>query len=138
MTVKTGVLELKVKKVKIAKVYEYKCLGMLFDEGGTIEKHIKAMVNKGIGMIKDIAMIGHQHNVGQMSTQIQLFLYEKVLIPSLTYNLEGVTYWREADITSLEKTQGTSLLKILLKLPDSTPYWGLLNELGKWPLVTRK
>ena len=25
-------------------------------------------------------------------------------------------------------------MKIMLKLPDSTPYWGLLNELGIWPL----
>jgi hypothetical protein len=33
----------------------------------------------------------------------------------------------------LEKVQG-KLLKMLLKLPDGTPYWGLLNELGIWPL----
>ena len=91
------------------------------------------MKNKGISMLKDAARIGHPHNVGPMSTAVQLFLYEKVIVNSITHNLAGVTYWRKSDIESLEKVQG-KLLKILLKLPDSTPYWGLLNELGLWPL----
>ena len=62
-----------------------------------------------------------------------MFLFEKVIINSISHNLEGVNYWRKADITALEKVQA-KLLKTLLKLPESTPYWGILNEVGIWPL----
>ena len=138
LIIKTGkekdeLVELKVKKGMIEKADNYKYLGLIIHENGTIEKHIEAMMKKGIGMMKDVAKLGHQNNVGEMSTLIQLFLYEKVVVPSLTYNLEGITYWRKADIIQLEKVQA-KLLKMLLELPDSTPYWGLLNELGIWPL----
>ena len=126
-------LELKVKQGVIKKVPEYQCLGLLYHESGTVENHLKSITNKGISMLKDGARIGHPYNVGEMSTSVQLFLFEKVIINSITHNLEAVNHWRKADITSLEKTQG-KLLKIMLKLPDSTPYWGLLNELGIWPL----
>ena len=126
-------LDLKIKEGIIKKVSEYQCLGLLYHESGTIEQHLKSMTNKGISMIKDAARIGHPHHVGPMSTAVQLFLYEKVIVNSITHNLAGVTYWRKSDIESLEKVQG-KLLKIILKLPDSTPYWGLLNELGLWPL----
>ena len=126
-------LELKVKQGVIKKVSEYECLGLLYHESGTIETHLKAMVNKGISMLKEGARIGHPHNVGEMSTAVQLFLFEKVIINSITHNLAAVNYWRKSDTIALEKVQA-KLLKILLKLPESTPYWGLLNELGIWPL----
>jgi hypothetical protein len=126
-------LDLKIREGSIKKVSEYLYLGILYHESGTIDSHLMSMKNKGISMLKDAARIGHPHNVGPMSTAVQLFLYEKVIVNSITHNLAGVTYWRKSDIESLEKVQG-KLLKLLLKLPDSTPYWGLLNELGLWPL----
>jgi hypothetical protein len=138
MAINTGrekeeILELKVKQGNIKKVIEYQCLGLLYHESGTIESHLKSMTNKGLSMLKDGARIGHPYNVGELSTTVQLFLFEKVIINSITHNLEAVNYWRKADIEALEKVQG-KLLKTLLKLPESTPYWGLLNELGIWPL----
>ena len=59
---------------------------------------VKAMLNKGISMLKEGARIGHQHNVGEMSTAVQLFLFEKVIINSITHNLAAVNYWRKSDI----------------------------------------
>jgi hypothetical protein len=105
----------------------------MYDESGTIENHLKSMIKKGIGMLSEAAKIGHPHNVGEMSTTVQLFLYEKVIVNSITHNLAGINYWRKGDIESLEKVQA-KLLKIMLKLPESTPYWGLISELGIWPL----
>ena len=84
-------------------------------------------------MLKEGARIGHQFHVGEMSTVVQIFLYEKVVVNSITHNLAAVNYWRKSDIINLEKVQAM-LLKNILKLPESTPYWGLLNELGIWPL----
>ena len=138
MVIKTGKekdekVELSVKRGNIRRVEEYTYLGITITEHGTIEKHLNEKMHKGMGMIKDINKIGSEYHVGQMSTSVQLLLYEKTVIPSLTYNLEGITYWRKGDWALLERIQG-KLLKYLLKMPESTPYWGLLNELGIWPL----
>ena len=138
MIIKTGkekdeMIDLKVKKGKIERVSEYKYLGIVINENGTVETHIDKLTKKGIGMMKDVAKMGHECNVGKLSTLIQLFLYEKVVIPSLTYNLEGITHWRKTDVTQLEEAQG-KMLKMILKLPDSTPYWGIVNEVGIWSL----
>ena len=92
------------------------------------------MKNKGIGMIQAVSRIGHVNNVGEMSTMVQLFMYEKTIIHSITHNLKAVTYWRQADTKELEKVQA-KLLRMLLKLPEGAPYWGILNELGIWPLT---
>ena len=54
-------------------------------------------------MIKDVARLECESNVGVLSTMIQLLLYEKTIIPSITYNLEGITYWRKSDTNELEK-----------------------------------
>ena len=35
-------------------------------------------------MIKAVARIGHKNNVGEVSTLVQLFLYEKTIISSIT------------------------------------------------------
>ena len=126
-------LNLEIKQGQIKKESEYECLGILYHENGTIENHLKTMAIKGITMLKEGAKIGHQHNVGELSTVVQLFLYEKVIVNSITHNLAAVNYWRKSDIDKLEKLQA-KLLRMILKLPESTPYWGLLNELGIWPL----
>ena len=58
------------------------------------------------------------------------------MIPAILYNLEVWTNWRRKYWESLEQIQAESL-KSMLRLPKSTPYWGMLNELGVWPLKER-
>ena len=68
-----------------------------------------------------------------MSLDIQLLLYKRTVIPSVIYNLEMWTKLRKRDWEQLERIQGMVMRRILA-LPNSTPYWGMLKELGIWPL----
>ena len=56
-------------------------------------------------------------------------LYKRVIVPTLTYNIETASNFRESDFKRLEKMQGKCLRRIC-KMPESTPYWGILIELG--------
>ena len=56
--------------------------------------------------------------------QARILLYKRTGVPSLTYNLE---VWNDLNSTEwerLEKTQA-KVLKRILGLPQSTPYWGI-------------
>ncbi len=53
--------------------------------------------------------------------------------PSLFFNIEGWSNLREADKEKLEVLQG-KVLKGLMGLPKSTPYWGILYELDIFPV----
>ena len=96
-------------------------MGIIISEKGTIEKHLERQRNKGFGMIRDVKRTGSEYHVGKMNTMAQLLLYERTIVPALIYNLEGISYWKKYDWNYVEQTQ-SKLLKIILKLPESTPY----------------
>ena len=52
------------------------------------------------------------------------------------YNLEIWTNWKRKEWEELERIQA-NILEKLLDLPISTPYWGILNELGMWTMEAR-
>ena len=56
-------------------------------------------------------------------------LYEKVVLSTITYNMESTTNMTNKEMEDMEMIQGKMLRKIY-KVPPSTPYWGLLIELG--------
>ena len=58
------------------------------------------------------------------------------IIPSMLYNLEGWNELSKEELQKLESIQHTALC-ILLHLPKTTPYLGLLNELGMWKMEER-
>ena len=71
--------------------------------------------------------------VGKYSTILKLELYEKVICPSLHYNVQAWHKISENAIQKLEKRQG-SILKRLLHIPSSTKTRGVLYETGIWPV----
>ena len=85
------------------------------------------------GIINEIKKIGNENLLGKYSTEAQLTMYEKTAIPVMTYNLECWTNLREKDWERLKKIQGKALKRIL-NMPESTPYWGLISEVGIWPV----
>ena len=76
------------------------------------------------------------HNVGPVFVEMRLALYELCLIPSILYNLEGWNRLTKAELKKHETSQHR-ILCTLLQLPKSTPYVGLLNELGMWRMEER-
>ena len=55
-------------------------------------------------------------------------LYEKVVLPTIAYNMETTTNMTNKEMEEMEMIQGKMLRKVY-NVPQSTPYWGLLIEL---------
>ena len=77
-----------------------------------------------------IIMVGDKIRVGRHDGRIQKMLYEKVVLRTITYKLESTT---NKEMEDMELIQGKMLRKIY-NVPPSTPYWGLLIELGMKPI----
>ena len=54
----------------------------------------------------------------------------------MLYNLEGWNKLSKSEVKKLEQIQLKALVQ-LLELPRSTPYIGLLNEIGMWKIEDR-
>ena len=77
--------------------------------------------------------MGDKIRVGRHDGMIQKMLYEKVVLPTIAYNTESTTNMTNKEMEDMEIIQGKMLRKIY-KVPPSTPYWGLLIELGMRPI----
>ena len=75
----------------------------------------------------DILNKGRVHN---LSVSCQLDLFDKIIIPMLTY---GSEIWGYENIDILEKLH-VKFCKLLLNLKTSTPNFMLYGELGRYPL----
>ena len=64
-------------------------------------------------------------------------LFEKTVIPTILFNLETWTNWREKDWEELEKSQMKEIIN-MFNLPKTTPRWGLMKECGLWPMRERE
>ena len=107
-------------------------MGNWITEDGHVERKLEEAEKKVKRMVKEAVRL-REKRTGEMSTEITIFMYEKTIVPGILYNLMK---WRKKDWQKLERIQGEAL-KILLKMPTSTPYWGLLGELGMWTMEGR-
>ena len=123
-------VKIEVKSGRLERSHEYKYLGNFIDERGTPERQIEEIGKKIIGMIKEAKNIGQEKHLGKFSTESRLIIYERTIVPTITYNLEC---WKlnNKNKAELERLQARAL-KLLLGLPDSTPYWGIIKETGIW------
>ena len=141
MVMKTGrepieEVDITVRKGGITKTSAYNYLGNYLHESGTIERHLEETERKMRSMVAQARVVSSEKKLGSLSTSILLILYEKTIIPALTYNLEVWTNWRVCDWQKVEQIQ-SSALKMMLNMPQSTPYWGMMIELGIWPMKER-
>ena len=79
----------------------------------------------------ELRRLGDESLTGKLSSSIQLLMYERTILPAITYNLESWSYWRKSDWESIERIQADAL-RSMFRLPSSTPYWGLIGETGLW------
>lgn len=122
-----------IKEGEIERTNEYKYLGWWFNQENTAQRQLKEIESKIDYMVKEIKSTGGKKKVGKHDGRIQGMLYEKVAVPTLTYNMETATNMTIHEYEQLEKIQAKALKK-LYNLPKSTPYWGMLIELGVKPL----
>jgi len=121
------------RKGKVKKTGEYNYLGNWLPESGKIERQIEELEKKKNLFATEVMRIAKEDQLGKMSTEARLLIYEKTVVPTLTHNLECWTNIEERYFQRLEKLQG-GILKIILRLPTTTPYWGIIKEVGIWPI----
>ncbi len=123
-------------RVKGGEIHEtdvYKLLGNWINNKGNMDKQLQEMEKKISGYVCDCNVIASQHQVGKMEFEAKMLIYEIVIRTSLLYNIEGWSNIRQGDYNRMEVMQG-KILKRILGLPDATPYWGVLYEMGIWPV----
>ena len=133
---KEEVIDEEVGLGKITRTKEYKYVGFHLDEKGNCLHHIDTKSNKTAGQINANKSIANRTNVGNSFLAVRLELYESCFVHSLLHGLEGWHQHTKTEIAELEKIQAKALCQ-LLQLPRSTPYLGLLNELGMWRMQER-
>ena len=121
-----------VKEGIIERIDEYKYLGWWFSEASNIRRQIQEIKSRSGYIVREIRIMGDKTRVGRHDGRIQKMLYEKVVLPTITYNMESTTNMTKK-MEDMEMIQGKMLRKIY-KVPPSTSIWGLLIELGMRPI----
>ncbi len=130
---KLQIIQESIKEGMIERTTEYKYLGWWFNEENSAKTQLIELESKLDYMIREIKISGSKQRVGGQDARVQRMLYDKVIVPTLTYNMETNTNMTSKEYKMLEKLQGRALRKIY-NVPSTTPYWGLLIELGVKPL----
>ena len=125
-------LSTNVKRGEIKRTKEYKWLGEWYTENGKHDKSIESRGNKAVGMVIQIKHYGDVRKVGNMAHQVRIEIYQNAAVLTILHDLEGWSKIGRKQIEALEKIQKDTLTSIL-ELPKSTPYLGILSELGIWP-----
>ena len=132
----TEIIDEKVKEGLVKECQEYEYLGFWVNQQGNCQLQIEKRSKKIKGEIAAIKSMASYHNVGPTYLNVRLQLYECCILPSLLYNLEG---WNKISKTEMKKLESVQLKSLcsLLQIPKTTPYLGLLNELGIWTIEER-
>ena len=129
-------IEEDVKEGRVSECFEYEYLGFWVNQDGNCMLQIERKAKKIKGEIAAIKSLASYRNVGPTYLNVRLMLYECCILPSLLYDLEGWNRLSKNEIKKLESIQLKSLCS-LIGLPKSTPYIGLLSEVGIWTIEER-
>ena len=101
---------------------------------GNMDDQIKYMEGKVGGIIREGVKMCCANRIGKWEIEAKKLIYETLAIHSIYYNIETWTNLRKTDIEKLKSIQG-KVLRGLIGLPKSTPYWGVLYELDVMPIM---
>ena len=124
-------IKLTVKSGEILQTKEYKYLGEWYNEKGnhsTAIKHKKEKINYYINQIKTY---GNEKIIGRYTILTRLKIYKTMIIPAIYYNVEAWGNISKKEMEELEEMQG-NILRRICEQRKTTPYIGLLAELGIW------
>ena len=142
MVINTGreaeeMIEEEIERGKVTKTDEYKYIGLWLNKEGNLKTHIETKKKAIMGEVTQMKILGSKENVGHLYLCTRLMLFEACIIPSLLHQIEA--WWpllKKAELKQLEGVQG-KILRNLLHLPKTTPYWGILHETGTWTIKWR-
>ena len=113
-----------IKEGMIGKTTEYKYFGMWFTGDNNMFKHLQEVGHKIEYMVNEIKRAGHESVVGSTEAMVQSMLYEKIIVPTLTGNMELTTNMSSREYKELEKLQSKAIQMLygICGKPQSTPY----------------
>jgi hypothetical protein len=86
-----------------------------------------------MGIIAQIKYYGDVHKVGNMAHQVRIEIFQSTVVQTIYHDVEAWSKISKKEIAALDKIQ-KDVLTSILDLPKSTPYVGILSELGIWPV----
>ena len=126
-------IKLEVKSGQILNTSEYKYLGEWYNEKGNHSTSIKMKKEKINYYIKQIKIYGNEHVIGKYAILTRLKIYKTVVLPTIYYNVETWSNITKSEMKELEEIQGI-ILRRICEQRKTTPYFGLLAELGIWTI----
>ena len=130
---KTYEINAEVKNGKIVMTKEYKYVGSWYNEKGNNELRITKKKEKVGYYIQKIKQHGNEFLIGKFAISARIRIYRRIIITTMYYNVEAWSNINKTDMEELEMMQ-KRILRGMCELPKSTPYMGLLAELGIWPV----
>ena len=106
-------------------------MGNYVNEKGNMEDQINFMESKyreSSGNVTNVLPAKSGSKV-----EAKKLVYKAQIIPAIFFNLEGWTNIGKSDWERLDAIQG-KILRGILGVPQSTPYWGMLHELDIIPV----
>ena len=98
-----------IKEGMIGKTTKYKYFGMWFTGDNNMFKHLQEVEHKIEYMVNEIKRAGHESVVGSTEAMVQSMLYEKIIVPTLTDNMELTTNMSSREYKELEKLQSKAI-----------------------------
>ena len=126
-------IELNIKNGLIKQTNDYKYLGEWYNEKGDHSTTIAKRRERELYYIKQIKFSGNEYKLGKSILITRLKIYKTVIIPTIFYNVETWSNINKKEINELERIQA-SIIKSICEQRITTPYYGILSELGIWPV----
>ena len=121
---------------KIKTVTKKDYMGIMINQKGDLGDHIEEKDKKVHNSYSQIMAIGSPSQVSGEYLNVRMVLFEKCLQKSLIYGLAPWGSITEKEISHFEKIHG-KYLKMILELPQSTPYAPMIIETGLWTFKER-
>ena len=122
-------IELNIKNGLIKQTNDYKYLGEWYNVKGDHSTSIAKRRERELYYIKQIKFYGNEYKLGKSTLITRLKIYKTVIIPTIFYNVETWSNINKKEINELERIQA-SIIKSICEQRITTPYYGILSELG--------
>ena len=129
-------LKLNIKLGEIKLTNKYKYLGEWYNEKGDHSTSIEKRKEKIQYHISQVKLYGNEYTLGKYAMMTRIKIYKTMVVKALFHHIETWSKITKRDMEELEKIQ-SNILKKITEQRITTPYFGLLAELGIWPVETQ-
>ena len=130
---KTYNIQAEVKNGQIVMTKEYKYVGSWYNEKGDNALRITKKQEKIGYYIQKTKQHGNEFKIGRFAISARIKIYKSIIVKTMYYNVEAWSNITKTEMEELEKMQRRVVCG-MCELPKTTPYIGLLAELGIWPV----